>query len=210
MRKKRSVQDHDDEDLELRRERILHAAFLTFMKEGYAQTSTLEIATRAKVSKRALYELIGTKQELLAASIRERAKRFGATADIPTPADRDALARGLSAFGARLVREVSDPNVVAVFRLAIAEAVSAPEAARALDSIGRDARRNALEEIMTQAQSAGLLRGDPAEMAERFFGLLWGDLQISLLLRVAERPTEAECTRRAHAAAIDFLKLYPA
>jgi AcrR family transcriptional regulator len=34
------------------RERILEAAFTAFMKNGYATASTLEIATRARVSKR--------------------------------------------------------------------------------------------------------------------------------------------------------------
>lgn len=202
------MQAERDEDLELRRERILNAAFSVFMKEGYAKASTLEIASRARVSKRALYELVGTKQELLAACISERAKRFR-TADMTTPSGRDELARALTAFGAKLIREVSDPNVIAVFRLAIAEAVAAPEAAWALESIGREARRNALQEMMTQARLAGLVSGNSAEMAEQFFALLWGDLQISLLLRVAERPTERDSMQRAHTAAINFLKLYP-
>jgi Bacterial regulatory proteins, tetR family len=43
------------------RERILKAAFAAFMKSGYATTSTLEIATRARVSKRELYRLVGNK-----------------------------------------------------------------------------------------------------------------------------------------------------
>jgi AcrR family transcriptional regulator len=40
------------------RERILEAAFRAFMESGYATTSTLEIATRARVSKRELYALV--------------------------------------------------------------------------------------------------------------------------------------------------------
>jgi tetracycline repressor-like protein len=47
------------------RECILEAAFAAFMKSGYATTSTLEIATRAGVSKRELYALVGNKQEML-------------------------------------------------------------------------------------------------------------------------------------------------
>jgi hypothetical protein len=39
------------------------------MKSGYATTSTLEIATRARVSKRELYALVGNKQEMLIACI---------------------------------------------------------------------------------------------------------------------------------------------
>jgi AcrR family transcriptional regulator len=42
------------------RERILRAAFLAFMEDGYAGTSTLDIATRAKVSKRDLYANFGS------------------------------------------------------------------------------------------------------------------------------------------------------
>jgi hypothetical protein len=45
------------------RERILEAAFAAFMKSGYATTSTLEIATRARVSKRELYALVGAQHD---------------------------------------------------------------------------------------------------------------------------------------------------
>ncbi len=58
------------------RDRILEAAFAAFIKSGYAKTSTLEIATRARVSKRELYALVGNKQEMLISCISERAKRL--------------------------------------------------------------------------------------------------------------------------------------
>jgi len=191
------------------RQRILDAAFAAFMEGGYAETSTLEIATRARVSKRELYALVGSKQEMLVACIRERAKRLQVPADLPEPRDRDSLARALVAFGTQLLRETSDPTVIAVFRLAIAEATRAPEVARALDSVGAETSRAALREVMTRAQSAGLLKGHPAKMAEHFAGLLWGNLMISLLLRVAERPNPREIARRARDATAAFLQLYP-
>jgi AcrR family transcriptional regulator len=191
------------------RERILEAAFAAFMKNGYATTSTLEIATRARVSKRELYALVGNKQEMLIACISERAKRLEVPGDLPVLRDRETLARVLTAFGTKLVREISDPTVIAVFRLAISEVVQAPEVARALNSIGREASRAALRKIMAQAQEAGLLTGHPAELAEQFGGLLWRDLMVSLLLGIAERPSQRELAGRAHAAAADFLQLHP-
>ena len=191
------------------RQRILDAAFSAFMEGGYAETSTLEIATRARVSKRELYALVGSKQEMLVACITERAKRLQVPADLPDPHDREALDRTLTTFGTQLLREVSDPTVIAVFRLAIAEAVREPEVAHALNSIGVETSRAALREIMTKAQSAGLLGGQPSEMAEQFAGLLWGNLMIRLLLRVVDRPTPGEITRRAGAAAAAFLQLHP-
>jgi AcrR family transcriptional regulator len=191
------------------RERILEAAFRAFKKRGYATTSTLEIATRARVSKRELYELVGNKQEMLIACISERAKRLDVPADPPVLRNRETLQQVLSSFGTKFVHEVSDPAVIAVFRLAIAEAVQAPEVARALNSIGREASRVALRKIMAEAQASRLLMGRPAELAEQFGGLLWRDLLVSLLLGVAERPTPREIAGRACDAAAAFLQLHP-
>src|SRR5262249_41643161 len=105
--------------------------------------------------------------------------------------------------------EISDPTVIAVFRLAIAEVLQAPEVARTLDSIGRETSRAALRKIMANAQASGLLAGRPAELAEQFAGLLWRDLLVSLLLGVAERPTPREFAARARDAASAFLQLHP-
>jgi AcrR family transcriptional regulator len=191
------------------RERIVEAAFTAFMKRGYAATTTLEIATRARVSKRELYTLVGNKQELLIACISDRAARLHLPADLPALRDRETLARALASFGAQLLREISDPAVIAVFRLAIAEAVHAPEVARALDSIGREARRAALSHIMVRAQASGLLEGSAARLSDQFGGLLLGDLMISLLLGVAVRPTRRQIAERANGAAAAFLQLHP-
>jgi AcrR family transcriptional regulator len=191
------------------RKRILEAAFAAFMKSGYATTSTLEIATHARVSKRELYAIVGNKQEMLIACISERAKLLDVPADLPKLRDRDTLRQVLASFGTKLVHEVSDPTVIAVFRLAIGEAVQAPEVARALDSIRRETNRAALRKIMTEAQASGLLTGRPTELAQQFAGLLWGDLMVSLLLGVAKRPNPREIAGRARDAAAAFLQLHP-
>jgi AcrR family transcriptional regulator len=200
-------QESEAEEIPARR-RILAAAFSAFRKSGYAGTSTLEIATRARVSKRELYALVGNKDELLAACIGARARRLQVPSDMPVPRDRETLEVTLTSFGAQLLREISDPAVIVLFRLAIAEAVRAPEVARILDSIGRETSRAALRDIMDRARSAGLLDGEPSEMAERFYGLLWGNLMVSLLLGVADRPSSGEITRRARDATVAFLRLY--
>jgi AcrR family transcriptional regulator len=191
------------------RGRILTAAFEAFQEHGYAATSTLEIATRARVSKRELYALVGNKQKMLIAAIGHRAKRLQAPADMPPLRDRATLAQVLTVFGAQLVREVTDPTVVAVFRLAIAEAGRAPEVAHTLDSLGRETSRAALRQIMTQAREAGLIDGRPPELAEQFSGLLWRDLMVSLFLGVAERPSPRAIEARARDAAEAFLRIHP-
>src|SRR2546423_11678999 len=83
------------------RERILDAAFAAFMERGYAATSTLEIATRARVSKRELYALVGNKQEVLIACISERARRLVVPASRSGLRDRETLSQVLVSFGTR-------------------------------------------------------------------------------------------------------------
>lgn len=196
------------DDDESARGRILNAAFAAFAERGYAETTTLEIARRARVSKRELYALVGNKQEMLAACIRRRAQRLEMPPNLPAPRDRTALAMALESFGVEFLRQVSAPPVIAVFRLAIAEAERAPEVARALDHIGREAGRSALRELLEHARSSGLIDGDPSEVAEQFTALLWGELLVSLLLRVADLPSLKEMNRRARVAADAVLRLH--
>ena len=191
------------------RARIIDAAFAAFSARGYPQTSMLEIATRARVSKRELYALVGNKHDMLRACIAERARRMRPPPDGPEPHDRESLAGILAAFGERLLHEVSDPTVLGVFRLAIAEAERAPEIARTLDSTGRATARRELTTVIEKAQARGFLSGDPAEMTTRFLALLWGDLMMGLLLRLVDPPTPEEARLRARDAAAAFLRLQP-
>jgi AcrR family transcriptional regulator len=110
-----STRRHDSNSETTTRDRILEAAFAAFMENGYAATSTLEIATRARVSKRELYALVGNKQAMLVACITERAGRLQVPTDLPVPSDRERLEQLLSSFGAQLVREISDPTVIGSF-----------------------------------------------------------------------------------------------
>jgi AcrR family transcriptional regulator len=192
------------------RGRILGAAFRAFTENGYAGTSTLDIATRAKVSKRDLYANFAGKQEMLVACIRSRAERTWLPADLPPPRDRAMLAATLSRFGATVIREIGEARVIAMFRLAIAEVERSPEVARILQQ-HRLAGRAALALVLAQAQATGILgRGEPLQMTEEFYALLWGDLMMGLLLRAAAPPTETDIAARAHAATEAFLALHPA
>lgn len=204
------IKAHDEEAGEPEaRKRILGAALSAFMEGGYAQTSTLEIATRARVSKRELYALFGNKEAMLVACITERAQRLKAPSDLPELRDREILGKVLTAFGTTLLTETTDPVVVAVFRLAISEAAHAPKVAQALETIARRPTREALRAIMANAKSAGLLAGDPDAMSEKFMGLLWGDLMTGLLLQVTDRPNANEIARRGRDTTAAFLRIYP-
>jgi AcrR family transcriptional regulator len=194
------------------RARVLKAAFAEFRQRGFSGASTLDIATRAKMSKRDLYALFDSKHAMLTACIKERAGRMRQPLELapPVPDSRDAVVRTLGDLGRSILRGACHPDVLAVYRLAIAESDRAPEVARALDRNGRAANHAALGAWLARAQARGFIgAGDPAAMAARFIALLWEGLLVQLLLRVREDPSDEEIESRARAATEAFLKLYP-
>src|SRR5947208_6034404 len=115
VRMKASASPPPAEDGDSMRKRILGAAFKLFVEKGYAGTSTLEIATRAKVSKRDLYASVGNKQAMLIAGITGRTAKMQLRPELPVPRGRQELASILNAYARRLMAEVSHPTVIATF-----------------------------------------------------------------------------------------------
>jgi AcrR family transcriptional regulator len=196
-------------DLEPRRRSILEAAYQVLVERGYAGASTLEIATRARVSKRELYAEFGSKSGILRALIAATAARMQlplATAEI---LDRDDLAAALVSYGTTALGELTSPHVVAINRLAVAEAGRSSEMGGILEDTGREPNRKALIDLVARAQASGVLRpGEPGAIAGEFFSLLIGDLMYRLLLGVVPRPGAKEIKKRAQAATQLVLALH--
>ncbi|HTW71075.1 MAG TPA: TetR/AcrR family transcriptional regulator [Acetobacteraceae bacterium] len=192
------------------RDRIVSAAFSLFMERGYAGTSTLDIARRARVSKRDLYTLFGSKQAMMVACITERTERMNQPLKLPVPTSREALATTLTAFGVAQLLEVSRPEVLAVHRLAVAESDRAPELAQTLDEAGRAGSFAALTAVVSAAQARGLLTASakPEEITDVFLAVLWRrGLLPRMLLRLTDAPDEAEREQRARFATETVMRL---
>jgi AcrR family transcriptional regulator len=191
------------------RERILGAAMETFMERGFANATTLEIATRARVSKRELYALVGNKQQMLATCIAARGDRMRLPEDFPEPTDPGSLETALRRYGETMLRELSNPGVIAVMRLGIGEVKRSPGIGKSLDAKGRAQAKAALERLLRSAQAARLL-GDAnmEEMVFDFYGLLWGMRLTWILLGVDKVPAAKEIERRAAQAASRFLRIH--
>jgi AcrR family transcriptional regulator len=197
------------EALEPRRRCILEAAYGVLLERGYAGANTLEIARRARVSKRELYAEFGNKSGLLRALITATAGRMRVPLEVDRVADRAALRSVLERYGITALTELTRAPVLALNRLAIAEAGRSNEMGRILEQDGREPNRNALIALLAKAKTAGVLgRGEPDLMAGQFFSLLMGDLMTRLLLGVIEPPDPKEISRRAEAATAALLALH--
>jgi AcrR family transcriptional regulator len=207
---RRSKVAEDRSHLEAVRERILGAAFAAFMERGYAGTTTREIASRAKVSKRELYTLFDDKQAMLAACIRTRSQRAVQPLELGPVRDRRAFQSRLEAYGTSFLLEICQPKVVALYRLAILEAESSPEVGRALSTFGKEAIIHALSDFVRQAQAARLVgKGEPSTIARSFMSLLRGDTMLALLLHAEDAPGRQAAERRAREAVAALLRLFP-
>jgi AcrR family transcriptional regulator len=145
----------------------------------------LEIATRARISKRDLYAEFENKRALLTHCVSFRAQKMRQPEGLTAAVDDRSLVAALVIFGANLLQELTDPEVLLVYYLAIAECWRAPEVAKILDKCGREVTERVLEDLLEQAQAKGLLaRGDTGEMAEEYLALLLRNLLLRLILRV--------------------------
>src|SRR5471032_2191908 len=124
-----------------RRRAILAAAYDVLMEQGYAGASTLEIATRAKVSKRELYAEFGNKAGILEALIATTAARMQlplAPAELGNGFDGGAdFAAALVRYGVTALTELTHPAVVDLNRLGSPK--PAPRPSLAASSTGRAA-----------------------------------------------------------------------
>jgi AcrR family transcriptional regulator len=213
VRKKPAAPPHLDplDELPPRRRAMLIAAVNVLMEQGYARASTLEIATRARVSKRELYAEFGSKRGILEALIATSAARMQVPLQPAEIGDRHALAAALTSYGISALTTLTNPYVLAMYRLAIAEAPANTELGSILDASGRQPNRQALVQIISRGQAAGFLGpGEPDRIALEFFSLLMGDLMVWQLLDVERAPGAAQIRAKAEAATMAALKLHPA
>jgi AcrR family transcriptional regulator len=84
--------------------------FGSMVERGFANATTLEIATRARVSKRELYALVGNKEQMLAACAAARGDRMRLAEGFSEPTDRASLEIALRRFGETMLRELSEAD----------------------------------------------------------------------------------------------------
>jgi len=140
---------------------ILEAAADQFRSHGFEATSMDKIAAIAGVSKRTVYNHFPSKDELFAETLVQLFHSSAALLELPYRADVP-LRDQLTALMNLKVRTLADKNFLDLARVAIAEAVHAPERARPIIArLGE--REEGVTAWIRAAQADGKLKeGDPA------------------------------------------------
>lgn len=181
-----------------RRAAILGAAGFVFTEKGFEAATTLEIARRARVSKRDLYRLFDSKEGLLDALIATHTEEMVFDPTMEAPADRSDLREILRRFGRRFLAAYLDPRRIALYRMAISAAPRSTRLSRALHDNGYETVRASAVLFITKAVERGLVAVEDAELTmASYFDVLVGPLQLDLLLGIRTTPSEADIAARA-------------
>lgn len=199
-----------DWEEQTKRGEILRAAAKLFFEKGYEATTTRDIATLARTSKRTVYAEFPKKELILRALIGGSSAEITESIDLALPATREELLATLRAFGGHFLRLVLEQRRVSMMRLAIAESLRSPEIGREVETTGRQKLSAAVERVLRHAAGAGLVHGPDIElMMNAYFYVLLGNLQMGILLGTEPPPTESTLAKRVDIAMRILDRLVP-
>jgi AcrR family transcriptional regulator len=187
--------------------RILAAAAEVFFEKGYDETSTADIAGRAKVSKRELYSNFADKRDILNGVITQLQDKMQAQANISWKSSGN-LRTVLIEAGTQLFDFIHSETFGKLLRIVVAESFSDPAAAEKFYRLGPGRGRERTAAFMRRQMKAGNLRNaNPLEAADTFLDLIVSSRRLTAI--VLGQPLERG-TSRAHVCyAVDvFLRYY--
>jgi len=204
---------------------IMTAAMAHFLEHGYSNGSVDGIAAEAGVSKRTIYNLFESKEEVFRAVVAESfriAERFTASLAAASLAPTDGggpgrpIAEVLEELAVAHARAVLDPRVIRLRRLLIGEAERFPELAAEYYERAPQTVMTALEQVLRRYRESGEL-SIPEELvpiaAEQFAFLVLGarlDRALFFSAEDAGLPSAPEIAERARAGARAFHRAYAA
>jgi len=153
---------------------ILEAAQTVFLREGYAAATMDQVAALAAVSKQTVYKHFADKKRLFTAVVTGQITATEALTHTMVDAlgASDDLAGDLQAFARRHIAEVTEPHLVRLRRVVIAEADRFPDLARAWYANGPERGHAALAEQFRALTDRGLLQADDPLLAAKHFNWL--------------------------------------
>lgn len=191
-----------------RREQIIAVARQAFIRDGYAATSMSKISEAVGGSKRTLYSLFPSKQDLLFAVVDEESTRlFNQLYDFGPPVNDPRTAVAL--FAQRFLTMILADDLIEFERMIIAESNRIPRLGQALDEYGAARGIARLAPFMEQAMEKGwMCRCDSRRAAEFLLDLCSGKLRRMRLWNVIETATPAMIENEAYMVMIAFLAVY--
>ena len=155
------------------RERILDAATKLLLTHGYGATSIEAVASSAGVSKRTFYHRFADKKALMSAVVARLIDSARPPTHVPL-IDGCGLEQMLQNLARLMLRGALNPNILALYRLVVAESARFPDLATAVAQAGgrQEAMQLIVELLMRDAQLRELGAAKTAFAAEQFLQMV--------------------------------------
>ncbi|WGP11526.1 TetR/AcrR family transcriptional regulator [Streptomyces sp. SH5] len=200
-----------DSRSERKHQAILEAATTVFLDKGYARTSMDDIAKLAAVSKQTVYKHFSDKEKLFAEIVLATTDRIDGTIDLvaDVPADADGLEENLTRLARQLLTALTQPQVIQLRRLIIANADRFPQLGAAWYEQGFERVLATLTATFERLTAQGLLKtDDPMLAAHHFSGLLLWIPVNRAMFHGSPQHSEADLDRYAAGGIRAFLAAY--
>jgi AcrR family transcriptional regulator len=184
---------------------VFEAARHAFAVDGYAATSTEELARRAGVSTKTLYRLFPGKAALFEAMCADRLERLLSAVDLQGSDEVD-IATGLRAALLACADLALDPEVVALQRMVLQESAAFPELAANFynNGISRTVRTLA-GWLRVQVKRKRIAIDDAEEVAGMLIGMVASAPQRAAIYGDMPLPSRKQIERRVQTCAALFL-----
>jgi TetR/AcrR family transcriptional regulator, mexJK operon transcriptional repressor len=194
---------------------VLHAGRELFLQKGYAGATMEEIAARAGLTKRTVYNHYADKEALFVEIVSEviaYAERFagGLREEFTVRVSAGNVRPWLGDLGCRLALAIVRPEVVALRRLLIGEARAFPTLARDYFDRAPGQVMNVLAEGFDHLGRTGVLRVSDAPRAASQFAYLVAGEPLDRAILVGRTPPREEIDAHARDGVETFLARYGA
>lgn len=195
---------------EARREAILEIASQVFLEFGFERASMAEIVRRIGGSKSTIYGYFPSKEALFQAVTRAAGEKQIETAfeQLATPDAIDRIEAVLGRFGRDLAQFLSRPDLMATYRMVLAEAGHS-NVGELFYEAGPKKGITELTAFFTRAMAKGRMRDDdPAVAALQFVALVQAEIQLRWYYQNPAPYAEGEIERIAGRACATFARAY--
>ncbi len=194
------------EEAQERSRRLLDIAQRHFLADGYLATSLDDIAREASIAKKTLYAHYGSKTGLFTAIV-DRIRDTWISELRGIVLLSKSPEQVLQAVGLHLLDVGTRPDMIALYRLFLAEARRFPGLTRSnYDEHGAPRGMEPLLSYFRKAASEGTLKIDDVSLAtEQFTSLVLAGIRERLLANAAQRPNVGERSRIVRQAVQLFL-----
>lgn len=168
---------------EVKKLAIIDAATESFLEKGYGESSMDDIAQRAGVSKRTVYNHFPGKDVLFGAIIQGECERALETAHARMHCCEEDIPGTMRNFATDFLTMIYSTKGVKLFRTIVAEAERFPELGNIFFLAGVCPAQVKVQEYLEKMMEEGkIVKFDPIKAASQFFSLIKGEMHYKLLL----------------------------